>query len=55
MSRLEAFCAPLQVGFFRRKKKPGEDEEVEGDFNAPAETEVKAAAEPPTKGEGTTV
>ena len=28
----------MQVGFFRRKKKPGDDE-IEGDFDAPPDVE----------------
>jgi hypothetical protein len=41
----------IQVGFFRRKKKPGEEDEIEGDANLPPNTEkppVKASTEEAT-------
>lgn len=49
----------VQVGFFRRKKKPGE-EDIEGDFDAPPESKsgqgpaVAVSYEKPTD-EATTV
>lgn len=33
----------MQLGFFRRKKKPGEEDEIEGDANIPPGAETKAA------------